>query len=322
MAKQVLHHVGRIGAQHHHLAVRHVDHAHQAIGDRKAQRRKQQHAAEAESGKHRASRFVIGQAFVYGMHRGGDHLAHIRVSLAAGQQAARKQILHVRTGAACQIACRLHPHCRIAAEQLDAGANLDQQFMNLGILLDLFRLLYQRQRRFAGIGLAQGFCRLQAHRRIRGFQVQRGDRRIQLVAHAVVVDHVLRIVRQCHREAGGRIDRAFVVDDIDFFSGVLDLVILQAVQERDHRSVTGRHHGGQFRDPLIVVAGRQSHHVLFGQRVCSPGGEHQPDQNCLRDIFCDVHLLPKKAVVPKLIPNAGKTALGAAVAETATATAR
>ena len=37
-----LHDVGRIGAEHHHFAMRHVDDAHDAEGDREADRRQQQ----------------------------------------------------------------------------------------------------------------------------------------------------------------------------------------------------------------------------------------------------------------------------------------
>ena len=43
------HDVGRVGAEHQHLAVGHVDHAHQAERDREPERREQQHAAEAQA---------------------------------------------------------------------------------------------------------------------------------------------------------------------------------------------------------------------------------------------------------------------------------
>ena len=39
-AKEVLHDVGRVGADHDQLAVRHVDDAHQAVGDREARARR------------------------------------------------------------------------------------------------------------------------------------------------------------------------------------------------------------------------------------------------------------------------------------------
>ena len=40
--ENTLHHVGGIGANHHQLAVGHVDHAHQPVGDGQAQRHQQQ----------------------------------------------------------------------------------------------------------------------------------------------------------------------------------------------------------------------------------------------------------------------------------------
>src|SRR5260221_8676922 len=46
-SEQVLHHVCRIRADHDELAVRHVDHAHQPVGNGEAKRREEQDAAEA-----------------------------------------------------------------------------------------------------------------------------------------------------------------------------------------------------------------------------------------------------------------------------------
>jgi hypothetical protein len=45
---QQLHHVGGIGAEHHHFAVRHVDDAHDAEGDRQSDRRQHQHRTLAQ----------------------------------------------------------------------------------------------------------------------------------------------------------------------------------------------------------------------------------------------------------------------------------
>ena len=49
VADDLLHHEGRVGAEHHHLAMRHVDDAHDAEGDGKADRREQQHRAERQA---------------------------------------------------------------------------------------------------------------------------------------------------------------------------------------------------------------------------------------------------------------------------------
>ena len=50
---QRLHDVGRVGAEHHQLAVRHVDDAHHAEGDGEADRDEHQHRAEAQAEEQR-----------------------------------------------------------------------------------------------------------------------------------------------------------------------------------------------------------------------------------------------------------------------------
>ena len=50
-AEQVLHDVGRVRADHDQLAVRHVDDAHQAVGDREPERGEQQDRAERDAGE-------------------------------------------------------------------------------------------------------------------------------------------------------------------------------------------------------------------------------------------------------------------------------
>ena len=45
-ADHLLHDEGGVGAEHHHLAMRHVDDAHDAEGDGEADRGKQQHRAQ------------------------------------------------------------------------------------------------------------------------------------------------------------------------------------------------------------------------------------------------------------------------------------
>ncbi len=73
---QVLHHVGRIGAQHHHLAMRHVDDAHHAEGDGEADGREQQHRTERQAvpevlnGAHKC------EIALDGLDRGGSGGAH------------------------------------------------------------------------------------------------------------------------------------------------------------------------------------------------------------------------------------------------------
>ena len=46
-------HYGGVGADHHQLAVGHVDHAHDAVGDGEAQRHKQQNRPDAQADEQR-----------------------------------------------------------------------------------------------------------------------------------------------------------------------------------------------------------------------------------------------------------------------------
>ncbi len=63
-AEQVLDHVGRVGADHDQLAVRHVDDAHQPVGDGEPQRSEQQHAAEAHAAEDAPDHLAGGEAAV------------------------------------------------------------------------------------------------------------------------------------------------------------------------------------------------------------------------------------------------------------------
>ena len=59
--KHALHHIGGVGADHHQLAMRHVDDAHQAVGDGQPQRHQQQDRAQADAAEHRAQFVAPGQ---------------------------------------------------------------------------------------------------------------------------------------------------------------------------------------------------------------------------------------------------------------------
>ena len=77
-----LHGVGRVGAQHQHLAVRHVDDAQQTERDRQAQRREQEHAGQRQAVEQVAD--DADQALVRhdGVARVRRRGAHARVGLA------------------------------------------------------------------------------------------------------------------------------------------------------------------------------------------------------------------------------------------------
>ena len=97
-AEQVLHHVGRVGADHHQLAVRHVDDAHQAVGDRQAERDQQQDRAEADAGEDDAEALAPGEARLDRRQRELELRAHLGVGLDVGLQALEQQRLGGRRG--------------------------------------------------------------------------------------------------------------------------------------------------------------------------------------------------------------------------------
>ena len=60
MAEHVLHTPGRIGADHHQLAMGHVDDAHQAVGDGQAECDEQQDRTQADAGEQHELSIAIG----------------------------------------------------------------------------------------------------------------------------------------------------------------------------------------------------------------------------------------------------------------------
>ena len=74
--------VGRVGAEHHQLAVSHVDDAHDAEGDRQADRDQHQHRAEAQAEEQRLdcpNRSARQRSIV--RHRVGGRLSDLGVGL-------------------------------------------------------------------------------------------------------------------------------------------------------------------------------------------------------------------------------------------------
>jgi hypothetical protein len=61
-AEKILHDIGRVRADHDQLAVRHVDHAHQAVSDGEAERGEQQDRAERGAGEREAEPLAPGEA--------------------------------------------------------------------------------------------------------------------------------------------------------------------------------------------------------------------------------------------------------------------
>ena len=82
----VLHDVGRVGAEHHQLAVRHVDDAHDAERDRQADGDQHQHRAEAQAEEQRLDAGVERARLIDAMRR--RRAAAVRTSLVGFDEAA------------------------------------------------------------------------------------------------------------------------------------------------------------------------------------------------------------------------------------------
>ncbi len=190
LAHQRLRDVGAIGADHDHLAVRHVDDAQQAVGDRKPHRCQHQDAAEREAGEDPAEVFVDGQPTLHSCHCKLRRFAHPRIrfdeaAVGVGAGEALQGGQHVAPTAAAQRFQRLEPHGRILGRDLDECGRRLQLDEDLGILLAGQGLLEPRQ---------QGFVRpvLQFARSreplapIGGEEPQRGERRRDRIAHPIV----------------------------------------------------------------------------------------------------------------------------------------
>ena len=59
--EKILNDVSAVSADHDELAVRHVDDAHQAVGDRKAERGKQQNGSERHAGEEQSRTLTPGE---------------------------------------------------------------------------------------------------------------------------------------------------------------------------------------------------------------------------------------------------------------------
>ena len=76
VAHEFLHHERGIGAQHHHLAVRHVDDAHDAEGDGEPDGREQQDGAERQAVPEVLDHLPAGEILVDGRNRIGCRALH------------------------------------------------------------------------------------------------------------------------------------------------------------------------------------------------------------------------------------------------------
>ena len=183
LAKQGLHHIGGIGAHHHQLAVRHIDHTHEAIGNRQAQRHQQQDRAQADTAKNRAQAVAPGQAFLHRYQAFAQSLAHLGIRLRG--QAFLQQGLCGRLGAGAQQFGSGQALGRVFAAQQGRCAQQVQAIADVAIALFGNRVVNQGQLRLAHLAL-QGLDGSAAHGGIWAEQLQSGQSVVYLATQAVV----------------------------------------------------------------------------------------------------------------------------------------
>ena len=151
LLKDGLHRVRRVGAQHQHLAVRHVDDAQQTEGDRQAERREQQHAGQA----HAVDQAARGADPVLLRHDAVDRArrrrAHARVGLAVAAVAvAARRCAADRPGSASlpvrmDLLDRRQARVGVRALQIDARHRQRQRLAHAFDLFLVERLVQQRR---------------------------------------------------------------------------------------------------------------------------------------------------------------------------------
>jgi hypothetical protein len=136
-----LHDIGGVGAQHHQFAVRHVDDAHHAEGNRQPNRDQHQHRSEAEAEEERLDAGVERARLIDAAHRFGCGASDVGVAL--GETAVRRRleqggqpVAHFGPSPMRERRNRIQTRFRIAAVQrgerqtgldfrLDAGVGFD-----------------------------------------------------------------------------------------------------------------------------------------------------------------------------------------------------
>ena len=153
-AEQVLHDIGRIGADHDELAVRHVDDAHQPVGDREAERGEQQDRAERDAGEERCRSALAPREAAFDRAQALLRLARRSSSLVVGRpttgSSSRVLVLGVAARAASlRIAARRASRSSVLAVRCVAAICSSTALIS-GSVSFAERLAHERQHRRVG----------------------------------------------------------------------------------------------------------------------------------------------------------------------------
>ena len=151
LLKQVLHHPGRVGTQHQHFPVRHIDHAQQAVGNRQAQGGKQQYRTQRQAAKRLAQQIAPHQAAFNPLQAFFCRLAYGFIGLHCGLGQPLQAGLGVRIAGLAQQFHRPQPNHGLRAGQLQAGRRHRQRGMHARILFEAQALRNQREKIGGGV---------------------------------------------------------------------------------------------------------------------------------------------------------------------------
>ena len=226
--KQSLHHVGCIRTNHHELAVRHVDDAHQAVGNGQAQCHQQQNAAQADATEHCAQPVAPGQAGLHARQRCLQRHFHLRIGFVA--ETRNQYGLGFRILAAGQLRRRFKTPGSISTAQQHRSTHHFKTTFQGGHGFGCISLLDQRQARLVVVA-CQRFDGVAANFFVFAEQLERRQRDVELAAHQVGVDHVFGISGKGQADAAQRVKRLITVHDEDFVTRCFDSIGGQGFNE-------------------------------------------------------------------------------------------
>lgn len=235
LLKQPLHQVGGIGAEHQHFAVRHIDDAEQAVGDRQPERRQQQDRTERQAAERLAEQIADHQAVLHLLQAALRLGAHRGVRLVGGVGQRLQSGAGFRLARFAQQPHRIETHLRIAVGQLQVSQRRAQRLMHLRVCFP--RQLPSQQRQLLAVRFAlQRARRLQPHRRVRADQPLRRQCVGNQNAQPVVQPHLLQFANRCRLA----LERQIAIALAD--KGALRPVdrhgfLLQPLQQRQARGV-------------------------------------------------------------------------------------
>ncbi len=262
-AKELLADKSGIGAEHDHLAMRHVDDAHHAEGDGEPDRGQQQHAAEADALEQIGGEANEPQALADRRQRVVDRPAQLRIGPGPVAQLV-EEVLDLRVGGPSEPADRRQLLLPRAGQQPAGEQALLHRRANFGIGLD-------RQRLFEpGDGFGRGMLQRIAGGREAGVAVgaeqgQRRQRRLDLAAQPIVDDDAGEAVGGDARNpfagrgvAERRPGPGAGHDHHPAVGGGSQAVVAQRLQDRDGARVAEPAQGDdgrRFRGEAVIVEG-------------------------------------------------------------------